>query len=168
LLAAVAIAMTSQPAQAQANDSAPAAQTPKAAANGEQPAPPPSPPRDEAILSDTQGVDFSPYMRRLHSDIQRNWTPRIPKEVQAPQLKKGVTGIRLTILPDGRIGSMKLETRSGDITLDKAAWYAITDEGQFPPLPAAFHGPQLELRIGFFYNTSAEPADKTPSPALTR
>jgi TonB family protein len=105
------------------------------------------------ILSDTQGVDFSEYMRRLHNDIQRNWDPLIPEEVQAPLMKKGVTGIRFTILPDGRIGSMILESPSGDRALDEAAWHGITSEGQFPPLPKAFHGPLLELRVGFFYNT---------------
>jgi TonB family protein len=105
------------------------------------------------ILSDTEGVDFSDYMRRLHNDIQRNWDPLIPEEVQAPLMKKGITGIRFTILPDGRIGNMILESPSGDRALDEAAWHGITSEGQFPPLPKAFHGPQLELRVGFFYNT---------------
>jgi TonB family protein len=104
------------------------------------------------ILSDTMGVDFSAYMRRLHSDIQRNWDPLIPEEAQPPLLKKGVTGIRFTILPDGRIGSMILETPSGDRALDEAAWHGITSEGNFPPLPREFHGPQLELRVHFFYN----------------
>ena len=104
------------------------------------------------ILSDTMGVDFSAYMRRLHDDIQRNWDPLIPEEVQPPISKKGITGIRFTILPDGKIGSMTLETRSGDVSLDRAAWNGITSEGQFPPLPPQFHGPQLELRVGFFYN----------------
>jgi outer membrane biosynthesis protein TonB len=104
------------------------------------------------ILSDTQGVDFSAYMRKLHYDIQRNWDPLIPEEVQAPLLKKGVVGIIFSILPDGQIGGVKLETTSGDMALDKAAWYAITSEGQFPPLPKQFHGPNLELRVGFFYN----------------
>ncbi len=104
------------------------------------------------ILSDTMGVDFSAYMRRLHDDIQRNWDPLIPEEVQPPLLKKGITGIRFTILPDGKIGAMILETRSGDVALDHAAWNAITSEGQFPALPRQFHGPQLELRVGFFYN----------------
>jgi hypothetical protein len=104
------------------------------------------------ILSDTMGVDFSAYMRRLHDDIQRNWDPLIPEEVQPPISKKGITGIRFTILPDGKIGSMTLETRSGDVALDHAAWNGITSEGQFPPLPKAYHGAQLELRVGFFYN----------------
>jgi TonB family protein len=105
------------------------------------------------ILSDTQGVDFSAYMRKLHDDIQRNWDPLIPEEVQPPLRKRGITGIRFTILPDGQIGNMILESPSGDQALDKAAWYAITSEGNFPPLPRQFHGPQLELRVGFFYNT---------------
>jgi len=104
------------------------------------------------ILSDTQGVDFSAYMRQLHHDIQRNWDPLIPEEVEPPLLKRGIVGIRFTILPGGQIGDIKLETTSGDVALDKAAWYAITSEGQFPPLPKAFHGPMLELRVGFFYN----------------
>jgi hypothetical protein len=104
------------------------------------------------ILSDTMGVDFSAYMRRLHDDIQRNWDPLIPEEVQPPISKRGITGIRFTILPDGKIGAMTLETRSGDVALDHAAWNGITSEGQFPPLPKQFHGPQLELRVGFFYN----------------
>jgi len=104
------------------------------------------------ILSDTMGVDFSAYMRRLHADIQRNWDPLIPEEVQPPLFKKGITGIRFTILPNGEVGNMVLETASGDEALDHAAWNAITSEGQFPPLPKEFHGPQLELRVGFFYN----------------
>ncbi|HYS62957.1 MAG TPA: hypothetical protein VEN30_03910, partial [Paraburkholderia sp.] len=77
------------------------------------------------ILSDTQGVDFSAYMRRLHNDIQRNWNPLIPQEVEPPLLKRGIVGIRFIILPDGEIGDIKLETTSGDVALDKAAWYAI-------------------------------------------
>jgi hypothetical protein len=110
------------------------------------------------ILSDTMGVDFSAYMRRLHHDIQQNWDPLIPQEVQPPLYKKGIVGIRFIILPDGSIsgpnhGQPVLETPSGDVALDKAAWYAITSEGKFPPLPKEFHGPQLELRVGFFYNT---------------
>ena len=104
------------------------------------------------ILSDTQGVDFTAYMRRLRSDIYRNWLPVMPPEVEPPIRKRGIVGIRFTILPDGQIGDMKLETQSGDVALDKAAWYAITGEGQFPPLPRQYHGPQLDLRIGFFYN----------------
>lgn len=109
-----------------------------------------------SILSDTQGVDFSAYLRRVVSDTRRNWDPLIPEEVRPPLMKKGIVGIRFSILPGGQIGGMTLETRSGDVALDKAAWYAITSEGNFPPLPREFHGPQLELRFGFYYNTPVQ------------
>jgi TonB family protein len=105
------------------------------------------------ILSDTGDWDYTAYMRRLHNDIQHNWDPLIPEEVEPPLFKKGVVGIRFIILRGGQIGDIKLETASGDVALDKAAWYAITSEGQFPPLPKEYHGQQLELRVGFFYNT---------------
>jgi TonB family protein len=104
-------------------------------------------------LSDSEGVDLSTYLTRLHADVEHNWSPLTSKMTEPPRMKKGTVGIRFAILPDGRIGSMKLETTSGDVELDKAAWYAITSEGQFPPLPKEFHGPQIELRVAFFYNT---------------
>jgi len=106
------------------------------------------------ILSDTQGVDFSAYMRKFRADVMRNWMP--PPETQEPLFKRGIVGIIITILPDGQIGGMALETPSGDIALDKAAWAAITSEGQFPPLPRQFHGPNLIIRGTFFYNEPIE------------
>jgi TonB family protein len=105
------------------------------------------------ILTDTQGVDFNAYMRRLRADIERNWYPLIPEEANPPLSKRGIVGIRFIILAGGQIGDIKLETASGDVALDRAAWYGITSEGQFPPLPREFHGPQIELRVGFYYNT---------------
>ncbi len=104
------------------------------------------------ILSDIGNWDPSAYMRRLTSDIKRNWYPLMPEEVEPPLLKKGITGIRFIILRDGSIGNIILETRSGDVALDRAAWNAITSEGTFQPLPKEFPAPQLELRIGFYYN----------------
>jgi TonB family protein len=104
------------------------------------------------VLSDTMGVDFGPYLRRILSDIKRTWLPLIPEEARPPLNKQGETLIRFTILPDGRIAAMKLDGSSQDIAIDRAAWGGITGVGQFPPLPANFKGPQLELRIDFLVN----------------
>ena len=49
-------------------------------------------------------------------------------------------------------GSLMLEGRSGDVALDRAAWGALTGSN-YPPLPREFHGPYLELRAYFLYNT---------------
>jgi TonB family protein len=104
------------------------------------------------ILSDVQGVDFGPYIRRILGDIKRNWIPLIPEEARPPLNKQGETLIRFTILPDGRIAAMNLDGSSQDQAIDRACWGGITGVGQFPPLPANFHGPNLELRIDFLTN----------------
>jgi outer membrane biosynthesis protein TonB len=104
------------------------------------------------ILSDTQGVDFDPYLKRIIADIKRNWLPLIPAEAEPPISKQGETYIRFVILPDGTIGAMKLDGSTKDVAIDHSCWSAITSEGQFPPLPSQFHGPNLELRIHFLVN----------------
>ena len=104
------------------------------------------------VISDTQGVDFGPYLRRILSDIKRTWIPQIPEEARPPLNKAGETLIRFTILPDGTIGAMHLDGSSQDTAIDRACWGGITGVGQFPPLPPNFKGPNLELRIDFLTN----------------
>jgi hypothetical protein len=105
------------------------------------------------ILSDTQGVDFGPYMQKVIRETYRAWDPLIPEEVNPPILKRGECEIIFTILPNGRVqaGSMILTGRSGDVALDRAAWGGIVG-ADYPPLPREFHGPYLQLRFRFQYN----------------
>jgi len=103
------------------------------------------------ILSDTQGVDFNPWLRRWYYDTEHTWDPLIPDEVNPPILKSGAVQIRFKVLPNGQVTDMVLEGRSGDTGLDRAAWGAITGSS-YPPLPREFHGPYLELRALFLYN----------------
>jgi hypothetical protein len=103
------------------------------------------------ILSDQQGVDFNPWLRRWYYETEHTWDPLIPDEVNPPILKQGQCMIRFKVGPDGRILEMHLEGRSGDTALDRAAWGALTGSN-YPPLPREFHGPYLELRAVFMYN----------------
>jgi outer membrane biosynthesis protein TonB len=105
------------------------------------------------ILSDTQGVDFKSWIQHWHRETLHTWDPLIPDEVNPPILKSGQLMIRFKVLPSGRLmdGSLILETRSGDVALDRAAWGALTGSN-YPPLPRDFHGPYLELRAWFLYN----------------
>ncbi len=105
------------------------------------------------ILSDQQGVDFNPWLRRWYFETEHTWDPLIPDEVNPPILKQGQVVIRFKVLPNGRLmeGGMVLEGRSGDTALDRAAWGALTGSN-YPPLPREFHGPYLELRAVFMYN----------------
>ena len=108
------------------------------------------------VLSPTDGVDFNPYLRRLLADIYRNWLPLIPEEAKPPLSKQGETLVRFMILPDGRIGGMWLDGSTHDDAINRSAWGSITSEGQFPPLPSQFHGPNLELRIHYYVNKQPE------------
>ena len=105
------------------------------------------------ILSDTQGVDFGPYMQKVIRETYRTWDPLIPEEVNPPILKRGQVEVVFTILPNGRLQphAMLLTGRSGDVALDRAAWGAI-EGADYPPLPREFHGPYLQLRFRFQYN----------------
>ena len=104
------------------------------------------------ILSDTRGVDFGPYMKQVVQATRGAWLKVIPESARPPQNKQARVGIRFKIDPMGRVSGMVLEYPSGDIGLDRAAWGGITGASPYPPLPAEFTGPYIELRLGFFYN----------------
>ena len=104
------------------------------------------------VLSDTQNVDFGPYIQQVIAMTKRSWYPQIPESARPPLMKQGQVGIRFSILPDGTVKAMILELPSGDVSLDRAAWGGITGASPYPPLPKAFHGPSLDLRFFFLYN----------------
>jgi TonB family protein len=117
------------------------------------------------ILTDTQGVDFGPYIRKALAIIKKNWLPLIPEEARPPANMQGETLIRFSILPDGKISAMHLDGSSQHTNIDRAAWGAITAVGQFPPLPTEFKGSHIELRISFLTNRPL-PAPANPPPAV--
>ena len=105
------------------------------------------------ILSDTEGVDFNPYLQKILREIYETWLPLIPEEARPPLNKQGEALIRFTIMPDGTIGTnMHLDGSTHDDAINKSCWGSITGVGQFPPLPKQFHGPNLELRIHYLVN----------------
>jgi TonB family protein len=106
------------------------------------------------ILSDTQGVDFGPYLQQLvEPHVRENWYNAIP---ESARLKHGNLIIEFAIAKDGKVAGMKLVATSGDIPLDRAAWAGITASDPFPPLPSEFRGQYLALRFRFSYNPTKE------------
>ncbi len=101
------------------------------------------------ILSDTQGVDFGPYLQRILQDVKDNWYHLIP---ESAEMKKGKLAIEFAITKDGKVADMRLVASSGDVSLDRPAWGSITASNPFPPLPSNFTGPFLALRFRFYYN----------------
>jgi len=101
------------------------------------------------ILSDTQGVDFGPYLQRILEEVRDNWYRLIP---ESAEMKKGKLAIEFAITKDGNIADMRLVASSNDVALDRAAWGGISSSSPFPPLPSEFNGPFLALRFRFYYN----------------
>ncbi len=106
------------------------------------------------ILSDTQGVDFGPYLERVLQAVRMNWYNIIPEEARPPLLKKGKVSIEFVIKKDGTVAGLRFTGggQSGDVALDRAAWGGITASVPFAPLPNEFHGPYIALRFHFYYN----------------
>lgn len=101
------------------------------------------------ILSDTQGVDFGPYLQAMLLVVRANWYHLIPKSAE---MRKGKLAIEFAIAKDGKVTDMRLIASSGDVILDRPAWGSITSSNPFPPLPGDFTGPYLALRVHFYYN----------------
>lgn len=110
------------------------------------------------ILSNTQGVDFSSYIQRLLATLKQNWYAVMPQSAMMGD--KGVVYTTFQINPDGSVSppGPTLERSSGKQPLDNAAMSAIHASNPFEPLPAAFHGPYLKLRIVFLYNVTPSQA----------
>ena len=104
------------------------------------------------LLSDTQGVDFAPYIHGVAQQVYGEW---VKMRAQDAAASRGATDIRFTIAPDGTIAAMHLETSTKSEGVNRAAWGAISGVGKFAPLPVAFRGPNLELRIHFVVNDGA-------------
>jgi outer membrane biosynthesis protein TonB len=104
------------------------------------------------ILSDTMGVDFGPYMKRLKITVQDHWEPLVPESARPPVMKKGRVVIEFAIMKNGAIQGMRLVGTSGDPALDRAAWGALTSSIPLDPLPLQFSGDYLLIRAAFYYN----------------
>lgn len=107
---------------------------------------------DLEILSDTLGVDFGPYLRRLKLTVQDHWYQIMPESAMPPEMKKGRVVVEFAILKDGRVAGLRIVRGSGDIALDRAAYGGITYSNPLPALPGNFKGDYLLLRASFYYN----------------
>ncbi|HKF23587.1 MAG TPA: TonB family protein [Candidatus Angelobacter sp.] len=104
------------------------------------------------VLTDTLGVDFGPYWKRVQITVQDHWDPLIPEVARPPMMKRGRVVIEFAIMKNGTIQAMKLVASSGDVALDRAAWGALTSADPLPQLPIKFTGDFVLIRAAFYYN----------------
>ncbi|HEX2714254.1 MAG TPA: TonB family protein [Candidatus Acidoferrales bacterium] len=119
------------------------------------------------LLTSTDGVDFKVYLTHALATFKRNWYALIPES--ARQGEKGRTVVQLRILRDGNVPAHEavLFSSSGKSDLDRAALAAIRVSSPLGPLPAAFSGPAVELRVTFLCNLPVQGAAPLRAPAPT-
>jgi TonB family protein len=103
------------------------------------------------ILTDTQGINFDPYLSRILHDVKQRWMELIPESART---KRGNVVLELAILKDGSVAGLRMVKTSGEVALDRPAWGSISGSNPFPPLPHEFNGPYIGLRFRYYYNES--------------
>lgn len=109
------------------------------------------------VLSDMNGLDLSPYLKKLIFQVRGIWYKNIPESARPPIMKKGKVSIEFRVMKDGKIENVKYVETSGDALLDEAAYESIITSSQLPPLPSEFAGESVALRFHFYYNP--DPSD---------
>lgn len=108
------------------------------------------------ILTPHDNVDFTAFVNSLLSAVKGNWYNHMPD--QARRGDKGTVRVRFKIQQDGAlVQAPSIEASSGAKPLDDAAVEAIRASAPFDPLPSGFKGPDVELRVTFYYNQPPQP-----------
>lgn len=104
------------------------------------------------LLTDTEGVDFNDYLRRVYITVKQNWYAVMPASVELGD--QGVVSLQFKILRTGDVpdGDPQRVFGSGKEPLDRAAISSIRASNPFPQLPSQFKGPYIELRFTYYYN----------------
>ncbi|MGH9481356.1 MAG: TonB family protein, partial [Terriglobales bacterium] len=102
------------------------------------------------ILTDTQGVDFDSYLRRVVEIVRRNWYAVMPETVYLGT--QGRVVLIFNINTNGSVPGIQPIGLSGTASLDQAAEASVSASNPFPPLPSEFHGPFITLQFSFYYN----------------
>jgi TonB family protein len=103
------------------------------------------------------------------AEAKKGWYPLIPSSAQPPRSEQRKVGIRFDLDSDGKVRHMVLESPSGDLAFDRAAWGALCRTfGAFPP---EMKTESIKLRFFFLYNTnmnlppiSGKQRSSTPNP----
>jgi TonB family protein len=108
--------------------------------------------RNVDVLSDTQGLDLTPYLRLNTHFVHRNWQKLTTPEVIGSSHAVSELAVEFTVSRDGSLSGAKLVQPSGDSVLDKAALEAVGRASPFAELPSSYAGQLLALRVHLHYD----------------
>jgi TonB family protein len=108
--------------------------------------------RNVDVLSDTQGLDLTPYLRLNVHFIQHNWWKLTSDEAIGPSHELRDLVLEFTVARDGALIDAKLTQPSSDSVLDQAALEALRRSSPFQALPSDYAGESLALRLRLHYD----------------
>jgi TonB family protein len=111
---------------------------------------------DIEMRTDTEGVDFGPYMKSLYMSIKREWFAGMPPSVEKGE--KGTVTVQFRVLRDGKVPEdfLKVVFSSEKKDLDEASLQAVRKAAPFDHLPEKYSQPFIELRMTFQYNVAPQ------------
>jgi protein TonB len=101
-------------------------------------------PRPPQASSATLLAVESKYLEALRNAIMQH---RQYPGVARRRHQEGTATIGFVILGDGTIRDSRIETSSGIASLDRAALQAVTELGQFDPIPEELHREEWQLTV---------------------
>jgi len=135
--------------------------------SGDQPSQPDLSVESSVIVSETQGVDFKPYLARVGPFVRNNWFAEIPELARSGRESRVV--IEFKILRDGSVPQVRVAESSGFESLDHTAMEAIRASVPLPPLPSEFTGDHVVIQLPFLYKPAkggaSEEAELGPNKA---
>jgi TonB family protein len=95
------------------------------------------------MRTDTEGVDFGPFMQSVYRSVKREWFAAMPPSVEKGD--KGIVSIQFRVQQDGKVpgDSLKVVSSSGKKEFNDAGLNAIRNVAPFDHLPSKFSQPSL-------------------------
>jgi TonB family protein len=102
--------------------------------------------RDNTLYYNDQGANFVPWLRRMLTEVKRNWI--VP---YAAAFEAGHVAVGVSVLRDGSIDNLKVLVPSGTPGFDNAALGAL-QASRLLPLPSDYPDQRFEFILVFWYN----------------
>ena len=102
------------------------------------------------ILSDTQGVNFGPWLTAVYFRVRSNWYSVIPQVYRSGL--KGVVVIVFDVRRNGSLEELEIVRSSDFSPYDRAAVSSLKLSEPLPNFPDAFKEDRLTLQFTYLYN----------------
>lgn len=97
-------------------------------------------PGSAGIAMDMPNFPHPWYISLVRTALWSQWSKKMPSQ-------KGEAVVVFTLLPNGRMVDLRIESSSGDPGFDLTAMAAASDAAPYPPLPRGFSEPFLKIHV---------------------